>query len=247
LDPIHAIALALGASWASGLNLYAAVLALGAMHDLGYIALPPDLQLLGDPLVLIAAGAMYAIEFVADKIPGVDSGWDALHTFIRIPAGAILAAQALGPVDPALALAAGLLGGTLAGMSHAVKASGRVLINTSPEPFSNWAASVTEDALVFGGLWAAVSHPIAFLIALAGFAALAIWLLPRLWRLLRRAAARVAGFFRGERAAPPAEPEPALTGGQRPARPAPAAAPRLRRSPRPEGDRGYRGGTPPRS
>jgi hypothetical protein len=235
VEPIRTLALALGASWASGLNLYAAILALGAMHDLGRIELPPELRVLGDPLVLIAAGAMYLIEFVADKIPGVDSGWDALHTFVRIPAGAILAARALAPADPALMLAAGLLGGALAGVSHAAKASGRVLINTSPEPFSNWAASLGEDAAVFGGLWTAASHPLLFLLALAGFVALVLWLLPKLLRLLRRGVSRLLGFFRGGRsAAAAATPE----GGAHAA--VPETEHRLR-PPRRDGSRGYRG------
>jgi hypothetical protein len=186
MDPISTIALTLGSSWASGVNLYAAILTLGLMHDTGAVSLPPDLQILGNPLVLIAAGLLYLLEFVADKIPGVDSGWDALHTFIRIPAGAVLAYQATHAIDPALALAAGLVGGTMAGTSHAVKASSRVMINASPEPVTNWFASVTEDIAVVAGIWTAIHHPAVFLLLLVAFLALAIWLVPKIFRLLGR-------------------------------------------------------------
>jgi hypothetical protein len=219
MDPVTAIALTLGAGWASGINLYAAILTLGFMQNTGGINLPPDLQILGSPLVLAAAGIMYVIEFFADKIPGVDSVWDALHTFIRIPAGALLASQAVGDMSPALSLAAGLMGGTLAATSHAAKASTRVLINTSPEPFSNWAASITEDIAVFGGLYTAMNHPIIFLILLVAFVAAVIWLLPKIFRLLGKLFRKIGAFFRGERAPdvqplaatappPPRPPEP---------------------------------------
>src|SRR5690606_5713717 len=133
---VATLALTLGVGWASGINLYAAVFVLGFAGATGNITLPDQLQVLQDPLVMGAAGVMYLVEFFADKTPGVDTGWDAIHTFIRIPAGALLAAGAVGDVTPALEVAAGLLGGTMAGASHLTKASSRVLINTSPEPFS---------------------------------------------------------------------------------------------------------------
>jgi hypothetical protein len=180
------IALTMGVGWASGLNLYAAILVLGILGATGNAALPPGLQILANPAVIAAAGFMYFIEFFADKTPGVDSGWDALHTFIRIPAGALLAYGATHSVDPALALAAAILGGALAAGSHFTKAGARVLINTSPEPFSNWIASITEDAMVIAGLWAALRHPWFFLVFLALFILLMIWLLPRLWRGIRK-------------------------------------------------------------
>lgn len=205
MDPVTVIALTLGVGWASGINLYAAILSLGVMHNMGWIVLPPDLQIVAAPIVILAAGVMYAIEFFADKIPGVDSGWDALHTFIRIPAGAVLAAQAVGDVHPALALAAGLVGGSLAATSHLTKASARVLINTSPEPFSNWTASVLEDVAVIAGLWVALQHPLLFLALLVAFIALVAWLAPRLFRALRTIASKIAGWFRR---APPALPTP---------------------------------------
>lgn len=205
MDPITVIALTLGVGWASGINLYAAVLTLGLMHNMGWIVLPPDLQILAAPVVILAAGFMYMVDFIADKIPGIDSGWDALHTFIRIPAGAILAAQAVGDVHPALVLAAGLVGGTLATTSHVTKAGTRVLINTSPEPFSNWTASVLEDVAVIAGLWAALQYPVLFLAALVAFVALVVWLAPKLFRALRTIILKIANWFRR---APPPQPTP---------------------------------------
>lgn len=196
------IALTLGVGWASGINLYAAMLTLGLMERMGYASLPAGLEVLADPLVIAAAGLMYMVEFVADKTPGVDTGWDALHTFVRLPAGALLAAAAVGDVAPAAELAAALVGGGLAAGSHSLKAGGRALINTSPEPVSNWTASISEDVAVIGGLWLALNHPWLFLILLVAFIALLIWLLPRILRGLRAIARRIAGFFRG-RASPP--------------------------------------------
>ena len=182
---ISTIALTMGISWASGINLYAALLVLGIGGSTGNIDLPADLQSLQDPLVIMAAGAMYAVEFFADKTPGVDSGWDTLHTFVRIPAGAMLAAGAVGDVTPSLEIAAGILGGGMAATSHATKAGTRLLINTSPEPVTNWIASFSEDLLVFGGLWAALNHPILFLVFLLVFIVLVIWLLPKIFRAIK--------------------------------------------------------------
>jgi len=199
------LALTLGAGWASGINLYAAVLVLGLLGASGNIDLPAGLAVLSDPLVIAAAGLMYCIEFFADKVPGVDSGWDTLHTFIRIPAGALLAAGAVGDIGPGAELAAGLVGGSLAAASHAAKAGTRVLINTSPEPFTNWTASIAEDVGVVGGMFLALTHPAVFLAALVVFLLLLVWLLPRLWRGIRRVFGAIVRFFRGERAggAPP--------------------------------------------
>lgn len=182
---ISVIALTMGVGWASGINLYAAVLVLGLAGSTGNIALPPELSVVESPMVIMAAGIMYVVEFIADKVPGVDTGWDTLHTFIRIPAGAMLAAGAVGDVTPALEVAAGLLGGTMAGASHLTKFSTRALINTSPEPFTNWAASISEDLMVLGGLWAMFNHPWLFVGAMVVFILLVIWLLPKLWRLLK--------------------------------------------------------------
>lgn len=196
MDIQQSIALALGAAWASGINLYAAVLTLGVLGAAGSITLPANLLVLQHPLVIGVAAILFFVEFLADKIPGLDSTWDAVHTFIRIPAGAILAAQAIGPVDPAVAAAAGLAGGTLAAASHFTKAGTRVLVNTSPEPFSNWALSFSEDAAVIVGIWAALHHPWIFLILLALFVVFAAWFLPILYRGIKRVGGRLAGLFR---------------------------------------------------
>lgn len=195
MDAINIIALSMGAAWASGINLYATVVMLGYMGITGNIDLPPELEILSNPMVMGAAALMYCIEFFADKIPGVDSGWDTIHTFIRIPAGAMLAAGAIGDVTPAIELTTALLGGTLAAGSHTTKAGSRLLINTSPEPFSNWMASISEDLLVIGGLWAALHHPVSFIIGLIIFIVLMIWLLPRLWRLTIHIFRRIGGWL----------------------------------------------------
>ncbi len=201
---IQTLALTLGVGWASGINLYATLLCLGLASNLGYAILPPELALVSDPLVIAVAGFMYFIEFFADKTPGVDTGWDALHTFIRIPAGALLAAAASNgiEVNAAAELAAGLVGGTLAAGSHFTKAGTRVLINTSPEPVSNWTASFLEDIAVVGGLWSALTFPWAFLVLLALFIALAIWALPRLWRAIRTLFRKLGEWFGGKPQAP---------------------------------------------
>jgi hypothetical protein len=192
---VHSLALTMGVAWASGINLYAAVAVLGLAGSTGYVHLPETLAVVQDPLVIIAACFMYCVEFFADKIPGVDSTWDALHTFIRIPAGAMLAAGAVGDATPALVVAAGLVGGSVTAATHATKAGTRMLINTSPEPFSNWFASIGEDLAVFAGLWAALAHPAIFLILLILFLLALCWLLPRIWRGLRLVARKVVAFF----------------------------------------------------
>lgn len=199
------IALSMGAAWASGINLYAAIFVLGYLGATGNIVLPPDLQILTDPLVLMAAGFMYCVEFFADKTPGVDTAWDSVHTFLRIPAAAVLAAGAVGSISPAAQLAAAIVGGTLAAGTHATKAGTRLLINTSPEPFTNWTASIAEDLMVIAGLWTALHHPVLFLLLLAAFILLMVWLLPRIWRVLRQAVVFLARWLRGRnRGDPPA-------------------------------------------
>jgi len=196
---VNIIALTMGAAWAAGINLYAAIATLGILGITGNISLPPDLQILTNPLVIGAACLMFVVEFIADKTPGVDTGWDTIHTFIRIPAGALLAAGAVGEVNPAVSLAAALLGGTLAAGAHGVKAGSRLLINTSPEPLTNWTASVVEDIVVIGGIWAAVNHPWLFLTFLAIFFVMMIWLLPKLWRGIKMLAVRIKGLFGGQK------------------------------------------------
>jgi hypothetical protein len=196
LDQIASvIALSMGMAWASGINLYAALLTLAVLANTGNIALPEQLQIVADPLVMAAAGVMYVVEFFADKIPGIDTGWDALQSFVRIPAGAILAATAIGDVTPAAHMAAAILGGGLAAATHATKAGSRVLINTSPEPVTNWSASIGEDVAVIGGVWAALNHPFVFLGLLLLFILLMAWLLPRLWRGVRLVMSRLGALF----------------------------------------------------
>ncbi len=194
---ISAISLSMGAAWASGINLYATILTLGVLGATGNMVLPPDLQILTNPLVLGAAGLMFVVEFVADKMPGVDTGWDSIHTFIRIPAGAMLAAGSLGEVNTAVTLTAAILGGTLAAGSHATKAGTRVLINTSPEPFSNWFASLAEDVAVIVGIWAALAHPHVFLVMLFILIVLMIWFLPKLWSGIKKVFSALGRFISG--------------------------------------------------
>lgn len=197
METIDVIALTLGVAWASGINLYAAILVMGIMGAGGYTELPESLSVLQDPMVLVAAGVMYFVEFFADKIPGVDSGWDAIHTFIRIPAGAMLAvgaAQGL-EINQAAEIAAALLGGSLAATSHLTKASTRLVINTSPEPVTNWTASIAEDLAVVGGLWTALNYPLLFIVFIVLFVLLAIWLLPKLWRVVKNIVTTIRGWF----------------------------------------------------
>jgi hypothetical protein len=190
-----AVSLVLGSAWASGINLYAAILVLGLLGATGNMVLSEHLEILSDPLVMGVAGIRYFVEFFADKIPAVDTGWDLAHTFIRIPAGALLAAGAVGDVNPAVVIAAGILGGGLAAGSHATKSGTRALINTSPEPFSNWIASVAEDIMVIGGLFAAIHHPMLFIVLLLLFIILMIWLLPRIWKGIKVVFSSFGGLF----------------------------------------------------
>ncbi len=187
---VEAISLGAGLAWASGLRLYLTVLAAGVLGRLGLVYLPDKLMILTSAWVMGAAALFATIEFLADKIPAFDSLWDAVHTVIRIPAGAVLAAGALGHADPAVLAVAGLAGGTLASAAHVTKAGTRALINLSPEPVSNWIASFTEDGLVFGGLALAFFVPVLFLLLMVGFLGFVIWALPRLWR-------GVTGGFKG--------------------------------------------------
>lgn len=206
-DTIQSLALMLGAGWASGINLYAAMLTLGWLGMSGQVELPPGLDLLENPVVMGAAGLMFAVEFFADKVPWLDSLWDALQTFVRIPGGALMAAGAAQGLDLGGAgeLAGLLLGGGLAAGSHVTKASTRALINTSPEPASNWAASFTEDFAVIGGLWTALNHPWLFIALLLLFVGLAVWLVPKIWRLLKAAGRTLRNWFR--KSAATTEPE----------------------------------------
>ncbi len=198
METVELIALTMGVGWASGINLYAAVMMLGLLGMTGNIELPQSMQIVQSPLVLGAATIMYLVEFLVDKVPGVDTAWDAIHTFIRVPAGAMLAASAVGEISPAVEFAAFLTGGGMSATSHTVKAGSRAVINTSPEPFSNWIASITEDFVVIGGLYTALNHPIQFLIFLVLFILFAIWIIPKIWRGIKIVYARLKQFFRSK-------------------------------------------------
>jgi hypothetical protein len=198
MDTVSIIALSMGAAWASGINLYATIFMLGYLGTTGNIDLPPDLMVVTDPLVMTSAGLMYCVEFFADKTPGVDTAWDTLHTLIRIPLGAVLAMGAVGDMTPAVELAAFIVGGSLTAATHATKTGSRIVINSSPEPVTNWTASVGEDLLVITGIWAALNHPVAFLIALVIFIALMIWLLPKIWRGVKHIFNSIRNFFTGD-------------------------------------------------
>jgi len=197
LDPVQIAALAAALGWASGLRLYLVLFLVGLVDRLGWFPMPGSLHVLSHVFVLFASGFMVAVEFLADKIPWVDSLWDAVHTFIRIPAGALLAAQAFGSFDTnaseAGMLAVGILGGTLAAGAHLAKSGTRALANTSPEPFSNIGLSLGEDVLVPGGLALAVLHPVVFLVLLAIVVIAIAWVVPKLWRLARRGVRRLLG------------------------------------------------------
>jgi Domain of unknown function (DUF4126) len=199
MGTIEALSLAMGMAWTSGINLYATVAALGIANRMEMIHLPQNLEVLSHPGVIAVACVMYLIEFFADKVPYVDNGWDALHTFIRVPAGAILAAQALGDLNPAMELMALLAGGSVSLVAHGTKATARLAINASPEPFSNWAASVTEDVAVFGSIWLMFNHPILMLILVLTFLAFIVWLAPKIYRLAKRGFQALRAKMRGGR------------------------------------------------
>jgi len=190
-DTWQLIALAAALGWASGIRLYVVLFVVGALGYFGWFEIPEHLRILSHPLVLTASGFMVFVEFFADKIPGVDSLWDLVHTFVRIPAGAALAASVFGDSPPAWTLAAAILGGTLAAGSHFTKAGTRMLINTSPEPFSNWAASFTEEFLVGVLLYLALAHPWASFVVLLALLALTLWLLPKVWRFIAAMVERI--------------------------------------------------------
>jgi len=198
---IETLSLAMGTAWTSGINLYATVAALGLAGRYELIHLPPGLELLMNPLIIGFACFMYVVEFFADKVPYLDSGWDAVHTFFRIPAGAALAYGSVGDVNPALQLMATLAGGGVALAAHGTKATARLAINASPEPFTNWAASIGEDVAVFAGIWTIFHYPLLMLLFVAVFTATAVWLIPKFFYLFKRAIASIRAWFRGQPAA----------------------------------------------
>ncbi len=201
-DTLQLVALAAAVGWASGLRLYAVLFIVGGLGYLHWIELPAGLDVLTHPMVLAASGFMCLVEFFADKVPGVDSAWDVVQTFIRIPAGAALAASVFGDSSAAVMLAAAILGGTLAAGSHVAKSGSRAVINTSPEPFSNWAASFGEELAVGTVLWLAFAHPLVALIVIGLLVALMFWLIPRVWRMIRAIVNRIVDWFTGSNQRP---------------------------------------------
>jgi len=204
MDALQVLSLAMGAAWIFGINLYAIVAALGIAGRMQMIQLPANLEVLTHPAVIAVACVMYLIEFFADKVPYVDNGWDVIHTFIRVPAGAMLAARSLGDLNPPLEVAALLAGGAVALAAHGAKTTTRLALNVSPEPFSNWFASVTEDLVVLGSIWMIFHHPLLMLILVVGFLALIVWLTPKLLRLAKRGFQALRDRMRGVKPDQPA-------------------------------------------
>ena len=196
-DTPKLLALATALGWASGFRLYAAVFLTGIAGWMGWVDLPQGLHILQNPAVLVASGFMLFVEFFADKIPFVDSMWDAVHTLVRIPAGAALAAGALGADGQTMAWVGALLGGSRAATSHAAKMTTRAAVNTSPEPFSNMAVSFAEDGFVVFLLWLSATHPVAFGIVLVASVIVAGLLLVVLVRFLRTVLLGLLDFFQG--------------------------------------------------
>lgn len=196
------LGLGMGSAWLSGFNLYATVLTLGLLQRFHLVKLPGDMSYVSHGWVLGAAGFLYLMEFLADKVPVVDSIWDAIHTFIRVPAGAVLAASAFADFDPAVRVAAVLAGGTLALGSHGTKASVRMAANTSPEPFSNIFLSLGEDVFTVAMAALAAFHPVVILVAIGIFLILLIWLMPKIVRATRRMLEEVRALFGGQQSGP---------------------------------------------
>jgi hypothetical protein len=196
MDFISTLAVSLGASWVSGINLYATVATLGLLSRFANLKLPGELDVLTSWWVIGVALFMFVVEFVADKVPMVDSVWDVIHTFIRIPAGAVLAATAFGEFDRSIQVIAFLAGGSLALSSHGTKASLRALVNTSPEPVSNIVVSLAEDVLVIVSILLALLLPVVVFFVIGAGVAVSIWILPRVVRFFRRVYFTVRGWFR---------------------------------------------------
>ena len=195
MNLISTLAIAMGASWVSGINLYAAVATLGLLGRFADLRLPGELDVLTSWWIIGIASVLYIIEFFADKVPYLDSTWDAIHTFIRIPAGAVLAATAFGEFDRSVQVVAFLLGGGLALSAHGTKASARAAINLSPEPVSNIVVSLAEDFIAFSTILLSVFLPLVTIIFLVTFLALSIYIAPRMVRVMRGAISRVRGVF----------------------------------------------------
>ena len=194
------LGIAMGSAWFSGINLYATVVTLGLLQKFTFVKLPGEMSMLSNSWVLGAAGVMYAIEFFADKIPAVDSAWDAVHTFIRVPAGAIMAAASFADFDPTVKTIAMLVGGGVALGSHGLKASTRLAANASPEPVSNIALSLGEDIFTFAGAALLAFHPIVMLVVVVVLLILTIWLIPKIFRALKRMMNKFRSLFGSENA-----------------------------------------------
>jgi len=192
------LTLALGSAWTSGINLYATVSVLGLLQKFGGVKLPGGLDVLDNWAVIGVAGGLYVVEFFADKIPYVDSVWDVIHTFIRVPAGAVVAYAAVADMDPSISIPAGLLGGGFAFASHGTKATARIGANLSPEPVSNWVLSLFEDALAIGGALLAVFAPMVIAVVLGVFVVFFFWFFRKIYRAISRLFIAARAFFRGE-------------------------------------------------
>ena len=189
MDPIATLGALLGLGFVSGIRLYSTILAVGLGLRFGFFDLPPalsHLDVLAHPAVIAVAATVYTVEFVADKIPIVDTFWDMVHTFIRPLGAAVMGATAIGPVDPGIKLAAALMCGVVAFTGHSAKATTRVAVNHSPEPFTNAGLSLAEDGLVLGGVWLALEHPIASLVVVLVAVTLCAWLVIAMYRTVRR-------------------------------------------------------------
>jgi hypothetical protein len=198
MDWFSTLSLAFGSAWTSGINLYATVTVLGLLQKFGFAKLPGGLDVLDNWWIIGVAAALYAIEFFADKIPYVDSIWDVIHTFIRVPAGLIVAYAATADLDPSITIPAALIGGGLALSSHGTKAAVRVGANLSPEPVSNWVLSLVEDVIAFIGTLLAVFAPVLIAIVLAIFVIFFLWFFPKVLRAMRKLFSGIAALLRGE-------------------------------------------------
>jgi hypothetical protein len=192
------LSLALGSAWTSGINLYATVSVLGLLQKFGATKLPGGLDVLDNWWIIGVAGGLYVVEFFADKIPYVDSVWDVVHTFIRVPAGAVVAYAATNQLDSSITIPAALVGGGLAFASHGTKAAARVGANFSPEPVSNWALSFIEDGVAMIGTILAVFAPFVIAGVLILFALFFLWFFPKVFRAIKRLFQAAAAFLRGE-------------------------------------------------
>lgn len=191
---LPSIALAGVLSWASGFRLYAALFIAGMLQRFHFVVLPDKLDILAHTPVLVVTGVLLVVEFLVDKVPAVDSAWDSVQTLVRVPLGALLAWGVFAHAAPETQAIAAILGGALAAGTHIAKAGTRALVNTSPEPISNWGLSFSEDGVLLLGLWLAFKHPVVFVVLLALFVLLLVWLVPKLWRgvqALRRGFARL--------------------------------------------------------